>query len=137
MFYYNLDIDKVLKELNTSNKGLSEEEVSKRLKKDGQNKLAEAKKRSSFSKFIDQFRDLMIIFLIISAVVSFVISLIEKEPFTDSIIIIAIVILNAILGFLQERKANKAIDALKKMQVKKVRVRRDGTIYQVNSENLV
>lgn len=137
MFYYNLDIDKVLKELNTSNKGLSEEEVSKRLKKDGQNKLAEAKKRSGFSKFIDQFRDLMIIFLIISAVVSFVISLIEKEPFTDSIIIIAIVILNAILGFLQERKANKAIDALKKMQVKKVRVRRDGTIYQVNSENLV
>lgn len=137
MFYYNLDIDKVLKELNTSKKGLSEVEVTKRLKKDGQNKLAEAKKRSSFSKFIDQFRDLMIIFLIISAVVSFIISLVKKEPFTDSIIIIAIVILNAILGFIQERKADKAIDALKKMQVKKVKVKRDGAIYQVNSENIV
>ena len=137
MFYYNLDIDKVLKELNTSKNGLSEVEVSKRLEKDGQNKLVETKKKSSFSKFIDQFRDLMIIFLIISAVVSFVISLIEKEPFTDSIIIIAIVILNAILGFLQERKADKAIDALKKMQVKRVRVRRDGAVYQVNSEDIV
>ena len=137
MFYYNLDIDKVLKELDTSKTGLSEVEVSKRLNKDGKNKFAEAKKRSSFSKFIDQFRDLMIIFLIISAVVSFVISLIEKEPFTDSIIIIAIVILNAILGFIQERKADKAIEALKKMQVKRVRVRRDGAIYQVNSENIV
>lgn len=137
MFYYNLDIDKVLKELNTSKNGLSEVEVSKRLEKDGQNKLVETKKKSSFSKFIDQFRDLMIIFLIISAVVSFVISLIEKEPFTDSIIIIAIVILNAILGFLQERKADKAIDALKKMQVKRVRVRRDGAVYQVNSEGIV
>ena len=137
MFYYNLDIDKVLKELNTSKKGLSEEEVTKRLKKDGQNKLAGAKKRSSFSKFIDQFRDLMIIFLIISAVVSFVISLVKNEAFTDSIIIIAIVILNAILGFMQERKADKAIDALKKMQVKKVKVRRDGAVYQVNSENIV
>ncbi len=137
MFYYNLDIDKVLKELNTSKNGLSEVEVSKRLEKYGQNKLVETKKKSSFSKFIDQFRDLMIIFLIISAVVSFVISLIEKEPFTDSIIIIAIVILNAILGFLQERKADKAIDALKKMQIKRVRVRRDGAVYQVNSEDIV
>ena len=137
MFYYNLDIDKVLKELNTSKNGLSEGEVSKRLEKGGQNKLVETKKKSSFSKFIDQFRDLMIIFLIISAVVSFVISLIEKEPFTDSIIIIAIVILNAILGFLQERKADKAIDALKKMQIKRVRVRRDGAVYQVNSEDIV
>ncbi len=137
MFYYNLDIDNVLKELNTSKKGLSEVEVTKRLKKDGQNKLVEAKKRTSFSKFIDQFRDLMIIFLIISAVVSFVISLVKKESFTDSIIIIAIVILNAILGFIQERKADKAIDALKKMQVKKVKVKRDGAIYQVNSENIV
>lgn len=137
MFYYNLDIDKVLKELNSSKNGLSEVEVSKRLEKYGQNKLVETKKKSSFSKFIDQFRDLMIIFLIISAVVSFVISLIEKEPFTDSIIIIAIVILNAILGFLQERKADKAIDALKKMQVKRVRVRRDGAVYQVNSEDIV
>ena len=135
--FYNLDTDKVLKELNSSKKGLTEEEVNKRLKRDGQNKLTEAKKRSAFSKFIDQFRDLMIIFLIISAVVSFVISLVKNEPFTDSIIIIAIVILNAILGFIQERKADKAIDALKKMQVKSVRVRRDNLIYLVNSEDLV
>ncbi len=137
MSFHSLDIDEIFKSLNTNNSGLSIDEVHKRLQKYGKNKLNEQKKKSNFGKFVDQFKDLMIIVLLIAALVSFVISFVNKEPFTDSIIIIVIVIVNAILGFIQELKANKAIDSLKKMQVSKVRVKRDNKIFIVDSENLV
>ena len=137
MSFHSLDIDEIYKSLNTNNSGLSIAEVHSRLQKNGKNKLKEQKKKSNFGKFIDQFKDLMIIVLLIAALFSFVISFVNKEPFTDSIIIIAIVIVNAILGFVQELKADKAIDSLKKMQVSKVRVRRDNKIFIVDSEDLV
>ena len=137
MRYYNLNVEEVLKNLSTSKNGLSSSEVEKRLKKEGYNKLQDNKKQSNFLKFLNEFKDLMIIILIISSIISFIISLLNNESFTDSIIILAIVIINAILGFAQELKADKAIDSLKKMQVSKVKVKRNGNIYIINSEEIV
>lgn len=112
--FYNLNIKEVFKKLNSSEIGLSKEEVDRRLNQYGKNKLTETKKKSKLYKFFNEFKDLMIIVLIISSVISFVLSIINKESFIDSIIILAIVVLNAILGFIQELKADKAIDNLKK-----------------------
>lgn len=137
MKYYVLSVNDVCKELRSSASGLSKKEVEIRLKKDGKNKLVETKKQSKFSKFLNEFKDLMIIILIISATISFVLSMINNEPFTDSIIILSIVVLNAILGFIQELKADKAIDSLNKMQISKIKVKRENKIYIVNSEDIV
>ncbi len=135
--FYSLSINEALKYLDTTKFGLSLDEVNNRLKKDGKNQLVEAKKQSNLGKFLNEFKDLMIIILIISAIVSFFLSILNNEPFTDSIIIIAIVVLNAILGFVQELKADKAIDSLRKMQTIKVKVKRENKIYIVNSEDIV
>lgn len=137
MKFFALDIDGIFNILKTSNSGLRSEEADKRLKRDGKNKLLNTKKKTNLSKFLDEFRDLMIIILIIAAIISFIISIINHESFTDSIIILMIVILNAILGFIQEIKADKAIESLKKMQVTKVKVKRDNKICVLNSEDIV
>ena len=137
MKYFNMKVEDIYHTLNTSEDGLTTKEVERRIKIYGKNKLKEEKKQSNFIKFLNEFKDLMIIILIISSIISFVISIINKEPFTDSIIIIAIVILNAVMGFIQELKADQAIDSLKKMQVAKVKVKRDNKIYVVDSEYIV
>ena len=137
MKFYNLNIKDALKKLNTSENGLSNNEALKRLNKDGKNTIKESKKKSKLKKFLNEFDDAMIIILIISAIVSFVLSFINKEPFTDSIIILTIVILNAILGFVQEQKADQAIESLKKMQVSNIKVKRDDKIKIINSEDIV
>ncbi len=137
MKYYNQKVEEVLEELNSKEIGLSEKEASKRLKELGKNKLEEGKKQSKLVKFLSQFNDLLIIILIFAAIFSFVIAIIEKESFTDSIIIIAIVILNAVLGFIQEAKSDKAIEDLKKMQDSKVKVKRDDKVILINSEDVV
>ena len=137
MKFYSLDIEETLKKLNSNKNGLSNEEVQKRLKKDGKNKIIEKKKESYFSKFLNEFKDLMIIILILSAIVSFILSILNNESFIDSLIILAIVILNAILGFIQELKADKAIESLKKMQITTIKVKRNNKICVVNSENIV
>ena len=137
MEYYKYDIKDIYKELESSKDGLSTQEVSKRLKHYGNNKLSEGKKKSNLSKFLSEFNDIMIIILIISAIVSFILSYINNESFTDSIIIMAIVIINAIMGFVQELKADKSIDALKKMQSTTVKVRRDNKIFSIDSEYIV
>lgn len=132
-----MDIGKVFDLLHSNEFGLSLDEVDVRLKRDGKNKLVSGKKRSVLWKFFGQFKDLMIIILIISAIVSFVISIINNESFVDSIFIFGIVILNAVLGFIQELKADKAIESLKKMQETKIKVMRNKKIYVVNSEDIV
>ena len=137
MKFYSLSINEVFKYLHSTEFGLSLDEVNNRLKKEGKNQLAEVKKQSNLGKFLNEFRDLMIIILIISAIVSFILSILNNEPFTDSIIIIAIVVINAILGFIQELKADKAIDSLRKLQTTKVKVKRENKIYIVNSEDIV
>ena len=134
---YKKDIETLYKELITSSNGLTNDEAIERLVKNGKNKLVEAKKVSALMMFFAEFKDLMIIILIIASIASFILSFIEGESYIDSIVIIGIVILNAILGFLEEIKADKAIEALKNMQVTKTKVRRDNTIKIINSEDLV
>ena len=125
MNFYKLSLEEVLEKLKTDKKGLSKQEAKKRLEIDGPNKLVEAKKESKLLKFFNQFKNLMIIVLLIAAIVSFLISYLNKESYIDSIIILLIVFINAILGFMEELKADQAIEALKKMQTTKVKVRRD------------
>ena len=101
---YNLSIDEILEKLNTNVGGLTDDEANLRMNKYGQNILISERKKSNVSKFFLQFKDLMIIILILSAIVSFVLSYINKESYIDSIIIIAIVIINGVIGFIQEMK---------------------------------
>lgn len=137
MKFHNMTSQEIYKKLKTSDKGLSVREVNDRLSNDGKNIIKHLKAKSDFSKFLEQFKNLMIVVLVVAAICSFVISYINNESYTDSIVILAIVILNAIIGFIQEKRADKSIESLKKMQVSKVRVRRDNKTYIVNSEDIV
>lgn len=139
MLYYNNTEQEVLNELNTSENGLSDEESAARLARNGANKLQEQKHDSIVKKFFMQFADVMVIILIAAAVVSAVVAVVEKqyEEFIDVGIILFIVILNAVIGTVQESKAEKAMESLKKMSAAYCKVRRGGEIKKVETENLV
>ncbi len=115
MKYYLEEKEQVLMEVNSSEEGLTSEEAAKRLEKNGKNKLEEAKGKSTIRKFFEQMTDPMIIILLAAALVSGVLAVVEGESFADVIIILAVVIINAILGVYQENKAEKAIEALQQM----------------------
>ena len=135
--YYNESIDELYIRLETSDKGLTEEEARKRLIKFGENKLAEQKKKSNFVLFFEQFKDFMVILLIFASIFSAVISYIQHESYVDSIIIIIIVIINAILSFIQEKKADVAIQELNKMFVTNNYVIRNGVKESIDVRNIV
>ncbi|MEG2348674.1 MAG: cation-translocating P-type ATPase [Clostridia bacterium] len=135
--YYFEETGEVLKKLNSTKDGLSSKEAEKRLNENGHNKLKETKKRGIILKFIDQFKDVMLIVLIIAAILSAIVSIQTGEPLTDTIIILIVVVLNAILGVVQESKAEKAIDALKCMSLPYIKVRREGNIISIKTEDLV
>lgn len=137
--WHTLRKEEVLKKLKTDEKkGLNKNEVLERQKKDGKNKLADKKKESIIIKFFKQFNDFMIIILIIASIISAIVAKIQGEnDYIDSIIIIGIVIFNAIMGVIQEAKAEKSIESLKKMTPQKSKVIRDGIIEEINSEELV
>ena len=135
--YYDLDVDDVFLTLDTSESGLSCCDADDRLNKNGKNVIVSLKEVSNVRKFFNQFKDLMILILIIAAIVSFFLSFSNSESFFDSIIILVIVILNAVLGFLQELKADRSIEALKKMQVSRIKVKRDNRVLVIDSEDLV
>ena len=140
MKYYLHEVSDVFAEVKSSENGLTSAEAEKRLQENGKNKLAEAKKVSMFSRFVDQLKDPMIIILLIAAVISAVTEMIEAGGFvtpTDSIIILVVVLINAVLGVLQESKAEKAVEALQKMSAATTKVLRDGKIETVKSEDLV
>jgi len=134
---YNLSVEETLKTMNTTENGLTTEEANKRLQQNGVNKLVEGKKKTFFGRIIEQLKNVMIIILLIAAIISFVTAKIEGEGVTESLVIFAVVALNTILGAVQESKAEKAIDALKKMSVPYIKVRRDGKIQNVKTEDLV
>ena len=114
--------------------GLTKDEAEERIKKYGENKLTEKKKES----ILVQFNDFMIIILIIAAAISAVMSYVEgSNDYLDSVIIIFIVVLNAIMGVIQEAKAEKSLDALKKMSAPTAKVKRDGIIQTIPSEEVV
>ena len=127
-------------EINTDIKnGLSSEEASSRLAKYGKNQLIKKKKRSLLIRFFEQFKDVMIIILLIAAVISFVVAIIEKSPqeFIEPILILVIVVLNAIIGVIQEYKAEKALEALANMSAPLARVIRDGKPMLINTSDVV
>ena len=137
MKFYCEDIERAIVETSSSYEGLSSEEAAKRLEKNGKNKLAEAKKASLLSRFLHELTDPMIIILLAAAAISGVLAVVEGESFADVIIILAVVIINAVLGVYQENKAEKAIEALQEMSAATSRVLRDGKIVSVKSEDLV
>ena len=137
--WHDKSTEEVARRLKTNAKiGLAEKDVEKRKMEFGLNKLEEKKKESIFIKFVKQFNDFMIIILIIASIVSAVVSKIQGEnDYVDSIIIIAIVILNAIMGVVQEERAEKSIESLKKLTPKMAKVLRDGKVEEINAEELV
>ena len=132
MNYYCQSISEVYQQLNTSKHGLAIADVNARQKQYGKNQLTAKKKMSLFILFLRQFKDVMIFILLLAAVISFVIG-----DLKDAIVILLIVFLNAIIGFVQEIKAEKAMKALKNLSSLKATVRRDGIISELSSVELV
>ncbi|HJJ11726.1 MAG TPA: calcium-translocating P-type ATPase, PMCA-type [Clostridiaceae bacterium] len=137
--WHTKNIKETAKELRTNIKtGLSEEDVKIRQEEFGKNKIEEGKKVSLLVKFLAQFKDFMIIILILAAGISALVSYFEGTgDYFDSVIIIAIVIFNGIIGLIQENRAEKSIEALKKMSAPIAKVRRNGKVFTVNGEDIV
>ena len=127
----------VLKEQNTSDNGLTSAEAERRLGQYGKNKLEEGKKPSLLSRFLGELADPMIIILIVAAAISGVTAYYQGESFADVIIILAVVIINAVLGVVQESKAEAAIAALQEIAAATSHVLRDGKAVTLKSEELV
>ena len=134
---YLQDLSQVLTDQGSGEAGLSQWEADARLGKYGVNKLDEGKKKTLLQRFLAQLADPMIIILIIAAVISGITSYYSNEPFTDVIIILSVVIINAILGVVQESKAEQAIEALQEMTAATSKVYRDGNIVVKHSSELV
>jgi Ca2+-transporting ATPase len=136
--YYNQTIEEVAEELNTSiSKGLTKAEAYSRLEKFGYNEFQKKKNKSLLTKFLAQFKSFMIFILIIAAIISGVTGYLQGEGFTDAIIILIIVIVNAVIGVLQEDKAEKSLEALEKMAAPQCKVIRDGKVLTIESRELV
>lgn len=140
MNYHSQNVENVIKNFSSdATKGLTASQVSESQAKYGPNKLSEKKKKTTLQRFLDQFKDVMILILIGAAIISFVIACYEKEPmeFFEPVLILLIVILNAVMGVMQESKAEKALDALKNMSAPHARVIRDGVEKIVEAAELV
>ena len=136
--WYNRIVEDVEKTLETNSKdGLTSEQVAQKREKYGYNELKATKKKSLFVKFLEQFKDFMIIVLIVAAIVSGVVGVIEGEGFTDSIIILVVVIVNAIIGVAQENKAEKSLEALQKLSAHVAKTIRNGKLEVLQSRELV
>ena len=137
--WHTKEINEIEKVLGTNiEKGLCEEQVEERRKKYGENKLAEEKKESIIVKFFKQFNDFMIIILIIASIISAIVAKLEGSgDYIDSIIIIAIVVFNSIMGVIQEAKAEKALEALKRMTAPVTKVKRNGRILTIKGTEVV
>ena len=138
MNWFNKGISEVEEELKTNIKeGLTDEQVKAKYEKYGMNELKQKKKKSLFVKFLEQFKDFMIIVLIIAAIVSGAVGIAEGEGITDTIIILIVVVLNAIIGVVQESKAEKSLEALQKLSAHASKVIRNGKVIVVQSRELV
>jgi len=136
--FYRSAVEEVASELKTDlGKGLSSEDAAKRQEEYGYNEFGETAHKSLAVKFLNQFKSFMIIVLIFAGIISGVVGYVNGEGFTDAIIILAIVILNAVIGVVQESKAEKSLDALKKMSAPHCKVVRDGRLQILESRELV
>ena len=135
--FYNETVEELYEKFSTNENGLTDEEVENRINKYGENKLKEQKKKSNLALFFGQFNDFMIILLIFASIFSAFVSYVQHESYFDSIIIIIIVIINAILSFIQEKKADVAIQELNKMFVTNSYVIRAGVKKHIDVRNVV
>jgi Ca2+-transporting ATPase len=135
--WYSQNVEEALLKLNSSRDGLSEEEAKKRLAEYGLNELKEERKETLLEKFINQFKNILVLILIFAAAVSYYVDTINGEAPWDTIIILVIVIMNAVLGLIQEYRAEKALEALKKMVSPRVLVLRSGYEQDIESRHLV
>ena len=135
---YSQSKEEVLAGLKSSAEtGLDAKEAERRLAKNGKNKLKEGKKKSVVRRFFEQLADPMTIILLVAAAISGVLAIVEDEGYVDAIIILAVVVLNAVLGVIQESKAEKAVEALQKMSAATSKALRNGKIVVIPSEELV
>src|SRR5688572_2506988 len=132
MNWWQLEIKEVYSKANSSPTGLTEQKFKTRLAEVGPNELLEKKRKPPFTIFLNQFKDFMIVVLLAAAIVAGI-----AGDMTDTIIIVVIVILNAVVGFVQENKAERAMEALKKISALQAHVRRDGKVITVASSELV
>ena len=135
--FYDESMEAALQAVSSGRQGLTQAEARSRLEKNGKNKLAQPKKDSLLKRFFMQMVDPMILILLVAAAISGALAVYENESFTDVIIILFVVVVNAILGVYQENKAEKAIEALQEMAAATSKVLRDGQMMTVRSEDLV
>ena len=136
--WFNKSTEKTCEILQTNiNTGLDNEQIQEKINKYGENKLKEKKKKSLAIKFLEQFKDFMIIVLIMAALISGAVGIAEGEGITDTIIILIVVIVNAIIGVTQENKAEKSLEALQKLSSHAAKVIRNGELIVIPSSNLV
>jgi Ca2+-transporting ATPase len=131
--YHNLTIEESLEKLVTTRKGISQDEAKSRIENYGLNEIVEKPHITTFEILINQFKSILILILLLAATIS---GIILKE-YTDMIVILVIVILNSIIGFFQEYRAEKAVEALKKMVSPNSKVIRDGEIREIPASNIV
>lgn len=136
---HSVELQSLYQELNSSPQGLSQQEAKERLERFGPNQLQEKKKKTTFQRFLDQFKDMMIIILLIAAAISFGIAIYEGQTkgFVEPLLILLIVFLNAIMGAMQEAKAEKALEALKSLSAPHARTLRDGEQHMLDAAELV
>ena len=134
---YKKSLEEIFKSLNTSKKGLNSEQVTKLQKMYGKNELIEKGQKTKLQIFIDQFKNVMIILLLIVGVLSLIYALINKEDFLEPIVILGTSLVNCFMGFLQESKAEDAIGKLKKYSANYVTVKRNNKYKDINAKNLV
>ena len=136
--WFNQETKNVIEKLNSNlENGLTEEQVKAAREKYGYNELEAKKKKTLFVKFLEQFKDFMIIVLIIAAIVSGIVGVAEGEGITDTIIILVVVVVNAVIGVAQENKAEKSLEALQKLSAHASKVIRNGKMIVVPSRDLV
>ena len=136
--WFNKETKLIEEELKTNlNEGLTSKQVEEKRQEYGFNELKAKKKKSLFVKFLEQFKDFMIIVLIVAAIVSGIVGYMEGEGITDSIIILIVVIVNAVIGVIQESKAEKSLEALQKLSSHVAKVVRNGKVEVVASRELV
>ena len=144
MEFYNINLKEVFHKLKSSDEGLTQEEAQIRLEKFGHNELKSKKKISPLKIFFSQFKEFIILILILAAIISTIIPIVEKGitnislgDMVDSIVITIIIILNALFGFVQEYNAEKSIEALKKLASPKAKVLRNNREYELPAKDLV
>lgn len=134
---YNKDIKEVLKSLDSNLEGISSKEAQKRINAYGENIIEEAKKKSKLRRFLDQFNDMMIIILIIVAIIMGVYGALVSHDYTDTIVITVVVLINAVMGFIQEEKAEVTLEGLKKYATSTCKIKRDGKVTIIDSKYIV